>query len=128
MTNPMTTSDGRMSDETKRLHPGTLGQLRNEYADHRLWLGHGHYVDVVDLLDEIDRLRSAAGEVERMREALERASKLIPLLTVRQVISAGDDAIEAAGLNPWAMNEGLATGDENISADFTRRALAGSAT
>lgn len=32
--------------------------------------------------------------------------------TVRQIIEAGDRAIDAAGLNPWAMNEGLATGDE----------------
>lgn len=47
-------------------------------------------------------------------KALQRAEKLVPLLTVRQVISAGDDAIEAAGLNPWCINEGLATGDECI--------------
>lgn len=33
--------------------------------------------------------------------------------TVRQIIEAGDRAIDAAGLNPWAMNEGLATGDEH---------------
>jgi len=32
--------------------------------------------------------------------------------TVRQIIENGDRAIDAAGLNPWAMNEGLATGDE----------------
>jgi len=32
--------------------------------------------------------------------------------TVRQIIEAGDRAIDAAGINPYAMNEGLATGDE----------------
>lgn len=33
--------------------------------------------------------------------------------TVRQIIEAGDRAIDAAGINPWAMNEGLATGEEH---------------
>lgn len=32
--------------------------------------------------------------------------------TVRQIIEAGDRAIDAAGLNPWGMNEGLAEGSE----------------
>ena len=32
--------------------------------------------------------------------------------TVRQIIEAGDRAIDAAGLNPWCMNEGLAEGNE----------------
>lgn len=49
-----------------------------------------------------------------LAEALEKALPLLRLLTVRQVIEAGDEAIDAAGLNPWAINEGLATGDEPI--------------
>jgi hypothetical protein len=32
--------------------------------------------------------------------------------TVRQIIENGDRAIEAAGLYPWCMNEGLAEGNE----------------
>jgi hypothetical protein len=32
--------------------------------------------------------------------------------TVRQIIEAGDRAIDAAGMNPWCMNEGLAEGNE----------------
>ena len=47
--------------------------------------------------------------------ALQRADVLVRLLTVRQVIEAGDEAIEAAGLNPWCVNEGLADGSERIS-------------
>lgn len=47
-------------------------------------------------------------------KALQRAEELVPLLTVRQVIQAGDDAIDAAGFNPWCINEGRATGDECI--------------
>lgn len=62
---------------------------------------------------------------ETMRlAALERARPLVALLTVRQVIEAGDDAIAAAGLNPWCMNEGLARGDEPIGAHFIERAIA----
>jgi hypothetical protein len=48
-------------------------------------------------------------------ETLKRAQKLVPLLTVRQVINAGDHAIEASGLNPYCLNEGQAIGDEYIS-------------
>jgi hypothetical protein len=59
----------------------------------------------------------------RLREALERTTKLASLLTVRQVINAGDEYIDAAGLNPWCMNEGLAPGEESISVDFARAAL-----
>ena len=33
--------------------------------------------------------------------------------TVRQIIEAGNRAIDAAGLNPWCMNEGRAEGDEH---------------
>jgi len=57
-------------------------------------------------------------------EALKRAAKLVSLLTVRQVINGGDKAIDAAGLNPWCMNEGLATGDEPLSVDFIDAAIA----
>lgn len=67
------------------------------------------------------QLRDAAPE---LYEALRIARKLIGLITVRQVIEAGDDAIAAVGLNPWCMNEGRATGDEPVSADFIEAALA----
>lgn len=60
----------------------------------------------------------------KLLEALERARPLVALLTVRQVIEAGDDAIAAAGLNPWCMNEGLARGDEPIAAHFIEWAIA----
>ena len=46
---------------------------------------------------------------------VERLRRLLPLLsqiTVRQAINAGDQVIDACGLNPWCMNEGLATGGE----------------
>ena len=56
-------------------------------------------------------------DIEQIIERLDRLKRLMPLarlLTVRNVIEAGDDAIRAAGLNPWCMNEGRATGDERI--------------
>lgn len=52
--------------------------------------------------------------VAELIDAAERANKLIGLLTVRQVIEGGDEAIDAAGLNPWCINEGLADGSEAI--------------
>jgi hypothetical protein len=55
--------------------------------------------------------------------ALRRALPLIRLLTVRQVIEAGDEAIDAAGLNPWCINEGRATGDEFISGWWIESAI-----
>jgi hypothetical protein len=47
---------------------------------------------------------------------IDRAQTLVSLLTVRQVIQAGDSAIDAAGLNPWCINEGRADGSARISA------------
>ncbi len=62
--------------------------------------------------------------LEKVREALVQANTLLPLLTVRQVIEGGDAAIDASGLNPYCMNEGLATGDEHIDAWRIPAALA----
>lgn len=67
--------------------------------------------DVREAAAEITRLRA---EVEELRAKLDRARPLVALLTVRQVIQGGDDAIAASGLNPWCINEGRATGDEPI--------------
>lgn len=52
--------------------------------------------------------------VEALEKALERAKPLVRLVTVGMAIRAGDEAIDAAGLNPWAINEGRATGDEPV--------------
>lgn len=65
----------------------------------------------------------AVNNHDALVEALRRAQRLVTLLTVRQVIEAGDDFIEAAGLNPWCMNEGLAQGGERIGTGFIDAAL-----
>jgi hypothetical protein len=65
---------------------------------------------VQDLRD----FRTARAAVAELIEAAKRADKLIRLLTVRQVIEAGDEYIEAAGLNPYCMNEGLAEGGDRV--------------
>lgn len=44
--------------------------------------------------------------------------KILSLITLRQVIQAGDEYIDALRLNPWCINEGLATGDECIVIDW----------
>ena len=46
--------------------------------------------------------------------ACEKLAELASLLTVRQVIEMGDPYIDIAGLNPWCINEGLATGKERL--------------
>lgn len=58
-------------------------------------------------------------------EALERAKIIFTCLRphVRQVMEEGSNAIEAAGLNPWCINEGLATGDEPMTFWFIDAAI-----
>lgn len=63
-------------------------------------------------------LNAVSAELAEARKDLDRAGILVRLVTVRQVIDAGDRAINAAGLNPWCMNEGLADGGERISPSF----------
>ena len=58
---------------------------------------------------------SEAHDYGKLRESVEMMQKLLPLLgelSVRQVIGAGDGAINAACLNPYCMKEGLAEGHE----------------
>lgn len=57
-------------------------------------------------------------EKEIVLSALRRAQTLAGLVTIRQIFDAGNDAINASGLNPYCMNEGLASGDETITPWF----------
>lgn len=52
---------------------------------------------------------------EALADALERAAKIASIVTVGQVFAAGDEFIEAAGLDPWALNEGRASPSDRIS-------------
>jgi len=63
-------------------------------------------------------------EVQALVEAAQRLRDICHFLTVRQVIELGDDAIDGAGLNRWALNEGLASGNENIDLSWADVALA----
>lgn len=60
---------------------------------------------------------------DELVEALKKAQTLVSLLTVGQVIDAGDEAINAAGFNPWCLNEG-AEKNEQISTHFIDATLA----
>lgn len=62
--------------------------------------------------------------IRQLLSALERCKRLVGLISVRQVIENGGSAIDAAGLNPWCMNEGLATGAELISTWWLESAIA----
>lgn len=55
----------------------------------------------------------AADDLRYIARALTLLAACPP--TVRQVIEAGNDAIEASGLNPWCMNEGRADGTEEVT-------------
>lgn len=66
------------------------------------------------------RLIAAAPQ---MLEALKKAKELVKLITVRQVIDGGNAAIDASGLNPWCINEGLAYGNEPIDISFITAAI-----
>ncbi len=57
---------------------------------------------------EPDGAQAALDVLEGTLEALERAAALVRLVTVGQVMDAGDAAIAASGLDPWAVNEGKA--------------------
>lgn len=72
-----------------------------------------------------DGRNEAAAEIGRLRAALERTIALAELVTVKQVIDAGDEVIEAAGLNPWCIAEGLADGSEPVSLWWAYSALGG---
>jgi hypothetical protein len=73
--------------------------------------------------DEFATLVRECPEVRELVKACQRLHDICHFLTVRQVIELGDDAIFASGLNPWSLNEGLATGDERIDLDWAQTAL-----
>lgn len=85
-----------------RLNPGVPYEKLNEESKQRLLADATLYAAAPDML-----------------KTLKKAQTLLRLLTVRQVIEAGwDEIAAAAGLNPYCLNEGLASGDEKIRADF----------
>jgi hypothetical protein len=77
----------------------------------------------VRLASEVNANARLIASAPELLEALKRVVVLAELVTIRQIIQAGDDAIKAAGLNPWCINEGLATGDETHSVLFAHAAI-----
>lgn len=61
--------------------------------------------------------------VNELVYALLRSQKLIPLVRIGDVIHSNTEVIDAAGLNPYCINEGRANADDRLSADFIRFAL-----
>ena len=54
-------------------------------------------------------------ELQEAKQIIHRLKLLASLVTVRQVINAGHEYIDAAGLSEWCISEGLATGDETLN-------------
>lgn len=79
--------------------------------------------EAVKVLDGLNETATLHAQIARMKGALERAEVLCRLVTVRQVIEAGNEAIDAAGLNPYCINEGRAEGHEKIGCYFIEAAL-----
>ena len=73
---------------------------------------------------EPDGAQAALDVLEGTLAALERAAALVRLLTVGQVMDAGDGAIAASGLDPWAVNEGKARRGDAIDAGWLDHARA----
>lgn len=78
-------------------------------------------IAIVNACNSYDRLVSDKAE---LMAALTRAEVLLRLVTIRQAIEASDEAINAAGLNPYCMNEGTATGSEGINPWWATAVLA----
>lgn len=62
-------------------------------------------------------------KVKELVEAAKRAQVLLRAVTVRRVLEAGSDVIEASGLNPWCVNEGRADGSESIGTWWLESAI-----
>ena len=73
--------------------------------------------------EAIERYKTVQDAAPELLKALKRLLVIAKLVTVRQVIEAGDEAINAVGLNPWVLNEGLARGDESVDLTFARHAI-----
>lgn len=86
--------------------------------------GKTHWISPGPLMDRAAAaLRHAAERERELVHALERCRVLKHSITIREVLQRGDDAIEAAGLDPWCINEGLADGSETLDLSFIDRAL-----
>lgn len=69
-----------------------------------------------NLKSEIDKLKSELDiknkSIKELVNGLKRARKLLSCLTIREVLENGME--DEAGLNPYCINEGLASGEECV--------------
>lgn len=71
----------------------------------------------------LDSIVNKTNSHDALVAALKRAKAVMKPKTIREIIQSGDDCISASGLNPYCMNEGLASGDEDFDCDFIDEAL-----
>ena len=72
----------------------------------------------------IVRALDQADVAPELLEALKRAEHLVRLLTVEQVMQAGNAAVDASGLHPFALNEGRADKGDRLSTYWLSAAIA----
>lgn len=73
--------------------------------------------------EQIVQLEERVSELEAALRAVEPLVPLLRMLTIRQVFDEGSAAIDAAGLNPWCLNEGRATGSERALSEWKIEAI-----
>jgi len=110
-------SEEQVREAAGRIHDAAISAMKPETPRYS---GQGEEIARFQFIEGYSTghaiaLAAEAEREKRLKEVLERCKALIGLLTVRQVIHSGDKAIEASGLNPWCLSEGLATGDERVA-------------
>jgi len=76
----------------------------------------------MDYQQEKDRVLIELKDLVFIDRCLALLAKCPP--TIRAVVEAGDAAIDAAGINPWTLNEGTSAGDESCVPWFLEEARA----
>lgn len=126
---PLTVRDALRSDraiEAAGLNPWCVNEGRAT-GDERLdlfWLGHA--IEGCETLAGDPDAADAATILEDAAQAADRVATLVAHVTVGQAFDAGDEAIEAAGLNTWCLNEGRATRGDTLG-NWRQRAAADAA-
>ncbi len=126
---PMTVRDALRSDsavEAAGLNPWCVneGRATGEEPLDLSWLDHA--IEACESLVGNPGDPDAAACLEDAAQAADRAATLVAHVTVGQAFDGGEEAIEAAGLNPWCLNEGRASRGDTLG-NWRQRAAADAA-
>ncbi len=104
---------------------GRVTQVYGPYEDYdyAVELAGGEVNALFEQDLEPDAAPLALEVLDEVLGALDRAATLVRVVTVGQAFDAGEAAIAASGLDPWALNEGKAVRGDRLDAwwlDFAR--------